>query len=148
MSYFSAEAIISMANGIPKNINLIIPGDYILNKLNKVVRVKTISNVNFTSANTVQLDNSTPLFYTLPTVLFLKHQINSNNSHSCDYDTILNIYTEGSKLKKNMTIFAYDSDVSITSYDNTPVIKTLYTFFTIDSVPTCLVNGVITKITV
>jgi hypothetical protein len=146
MSYFSSEAMISMANGVSKNINLIIPGDYILNKLNQVVKVKTISNVNFTSANAVQLDNSTPLFYTLPTVKFLKHQIHQNNSHSSDYDTILNIHTEDSKLKKNMKIFAYDSDVAITSYNNTPVTKTLYTFSTVDSVPTFFVNDVIVKI--
>ena len=147
MSYFSTEAMISMANGVPKNINLVKSGDYILNRLSKVVRVKTISNVNFTSANTVQFDNSTPLFYTLPTTKFLKHQIHEDNRHSSNYDTILNIYTENSKLKKNMKIFAYDSDVAITSYNDTPVTKILYTFSTIDSVQSCFVNGVIVKMT-
>lgn len=146
MSYFSTEAMVSMANGIPKNINLVIPGDYILNRLSKVVKVKTISNVNFTSANAIQLDNSTALFYTLPTTKFLKHQIHEDNRHTSNYDTIFNIYTEDSKLKKNMKIFAYDSDVDITSYNDTPVTKTLYTFSTIDSAQSCFINGVIAKL--
>lgn len=146
MSYFSSEAMITMASGPTKNINLVIPGDYIVNRLNKVVRVKTIRNVSFTSANSVQLDNSTPLFYTLPTTQFLKHQIHLDNSHTCDYDTILNIYTEDSKLKKDMKIFAYDSDVAITTYGNLAVTKTLYTFSIVDSSPSCFVNGVITKL--
>lgn len=146
MSYFSEEAMITMGSGSTKNINLVIPGDYIVNRLNKVVRVKTIRNVSFTSANSVQLDNSTPLFYTLPTTQFLKHQIHEDNSHTSDYDSILNIHTEDSKLKKNMKMFSYDSDVAITTYGNLAVTKTLYTFLTVDDVPSCFVNGVITKI--
>ena len=45
-----------------------------------------------------------------------------------------------------MKIFAYDSDVAITTYGNLAVTKTLYTFSTVDSAPSCFVNGVITKI--
>ena len=146
MSYFSEEAMITMGSGALKNINLVIPGDYVINRLNKIVRVKTISNSSFTSANSVQLDNSTPLFYTLPTTQFLKHQILLDNSHTSDYDSILNIHTEDSKLKKNIKMFSYDSDVAITTYGNLAVTKTLYTFSTVDDVQSCFVNGVITKI--
>lgn len=146
MSFFSEEAIISMANGVPKNINLVRPGEYILNRLNQSVKVRTVYSHDFTSANSIKLDNNTSLFYTLPTTEFLKHKINIDNSHNSDYDIILNIHNENSKLKKNLKVFAYDSDISILSYDTTLFTKTLFTIYTVDSAPTCIINGVIAKL--
>lgn len=140
----SPETLISMASGEKKHINLITKGEMIMNKLNRPVRVtRIVSHINH-SAVCVQLDNGTSLFYTTPNLIVLAHSIN-NGAHVGEYITISNANKQDSKLKNSIKSFSPESDIGITTYDDSDMklYKTLYCISIADSTQSFYANGII-----
>ena len=145
---FSEECIVPLADGSTKSISAIVPGDLIINKLLKVVKVRAVTSTTG-NAVAVQLNNGTGVFYTDPTARFLCHYINGD-SHTSHWDSISTINTHQGWVKSSMKIFSPETNVSISSYDasNTSLTKTLYTIQNLnDNTNSYFVNGVIVSCT-
>ena len=141
---FSAESMISMADGSTKHINLIAINDTIYNKLLEPVKVDRLHNIQNYTVSSVLLNNGTGVFYCAPSAMFLAHTSHTNGNHISDYLPISEAYSLGSKLKSNGRIFSPESDITISTYEaSTP--KTVYYIHTLDIDQTFIVNGVIVK---
>ena len=141
---FSEEALISMADGSIKHINTLKPGDLIINKLSKPVKVRKLTS-HTANVVTLQLNNGTGVFYVEPNAQFLCHHI-TNAEHTCHFDILADIHVHGGYLKNSMKVFSPESDVSISNYDasNVSLTKTVYCIESIgDSTNSYIVNGVI-----
>lgn len=143
---FSAETLITMANGTIKNINSIKPNEFILNKLRKPVQVKRINKTENTQVVEVQLNNGTGTFFCAPNTIFYCHHTTPQGAHTTQYCTISDAHSEEAKLKNSINLFSPDTDVSITSYDdsNHDLKKDTYTLYAIDESKSFFANGVIT----
>lgn len=144
---FSAEALVTMADGTTKHINTIRAGDLILNKLRTPIKVRSITVEHDAHVVVVQLNNGSGIFYTSPNTKFLCHHIDSNQ-HTSHFDTIHNIHIDGGYLKNNLRFFSPESDISISSYDdsNVSLTKTVYCIEALnDSTSSYIINGVIVQ---
>lgn len=145
---FSAEAMVSMADGSKKHINTLHVGDFILNKLNKPVKIRAVVVEENIHVVVVQLNNGSGLFYTSPNSKFLCHHTNNTNEHTSHFDIIQNIYADSGYLKSNLKIFSPETDISISSYDdsNASLEKTVYCIQSLnDTTSSYIVNGVIVQ---
>jgi hypothetical protein len=140
---FSSETLIKMTNGTSISISAVKVGDYIMNKLNKPVKVTKVRKINEDSV-CVHFDNDTNPFYCNVSVLFMSRIINEDGSNNIQYLNIVDINTHSYKLKSSCKLLSYESDVGITSYNATLVLKDLYSLYTNDDTNTYFVNNVIT----
>lgn len=142
---FSEETLINMSDGTKKQINLINVGDKIMNKNLKPVTVSRVHMNTNQQIVSMLLDNGTSLFHCAPTTLFLSHTVNTNN-HTTSSLPINTIHSNGSLLKKSNKLLANESDVSISTYDDTNhTLKDVYCIHTIDPTQSFFVNDVITS---
>jgi hypothetical protein len=142
---YSAEALISMANGSFKNINNVRVGDKIYNKLSRPVNVTRIHKIDNAPVVEIQLNNGTGVFYSSPSSKIFCHHVHIDGKHHTEYCSIASAYTDGAKLKNSLKILSPNSDVIFTTYDdsNTSLTKTVYCIHTIDSSRSFFVNKVI-----
>ena len=141
---FSSESIIKMGNGTLKNINNVRRGEFIMNKMNKPVRIDNITQSNM-NVVVVQLNNGTGIFYVSPNAKFLSHKVNNDGSHLLEKCSISEINTNGCMLKSSLKLFSANSNVSLTTYDNSDpnLTKMCYNITTLDNTNSFFVNGVI-----
>lgn len=141
---FSPESIITMGNGTMKNINNVKRGEFIMNKMSKPVRIDNITNSDM-NVVVIQLNNGSGVFYASPNAEFLSHKINTNGSHLLEKCSINEINTNRCMLKSSLKLFSTDSDISLTTYDNSDpnLTKMCYTITTLDNTNSFFVNGVI-----
>jgi hypothetical protein len=145
---FSAEAIVSMADGTKKHINNLSNGDLILNKLNRPVKVRSVTIEENIHVVAVQLNNGSGIFYVAPNTKFLCHHIDNTNHHINHFDTIQNINVDHGHVKSNIKMFSPESDISISSYDdsNVSLQKTVYCIQSLnDSTSSYIINGIIVQ---
>jgi len=142
---FSSEAMISLANGSLKSINNLNINDVIYNKLKNPVKISNIDIIETNTVANVLLNNGTGVFYCDPSSLFYCHLTNDTGVHIGNYSQISDIYAQYGKLKSSCKLFSPESDISISTYEISNNLKTLYSIHTIDSDQTFFVNGVIAK---
>lgn len=142
---YSAETLISMADGTFKTINNIRVGDKVYNKLFKPVEVSRVHSSDNTPVVEVQLNNGTGVFYTSPESKIFCHHVHNDGSHHTEYCSISDAHLEGAKLKNSLKILSPESDVIFTTYDdsNVSLTKTTYCIHTLESSRTFLVNKII-----
>lgn len=145
---FSREALVYMANGTHKQIDEIKPGDYIMNKLyasTKVLRIHKLANH---PAVEVQLNNGTGTFFCPSNVIVYSHHTTPDGKHRMEYTSISDVHTNGSKLKSSIKSFSPNSDVDITTYNDTDtnLKKDLYCLHLIDTTGSYIINGIITLV--
>lgn len=130
-----------MADGSKKNISNLNAGDWILNKLNKPIKVKSVNVFQNQECVQIQLNNGTPVFYISADS---KVYAVTQNPITSMYTTIADAFSKQAKLKKDLKTFSSSSDVNIETFDQAhPVVKTLYSFDVQDSTKTFIGNGVI-----
>jgi hypothetical protein len=116
---FSAETLVNMSDGTKKHINLITVGNIVMNKLLKPVKVSRVHTLTNQQIVSILLDNGTSLFHCAPTTKFLSHTLNVDSSHSTGFLPITTIHSNRSLLKKSNKLLSTESDVSISTYDDT-----------------------------
>lgn len=145
---YSAESLITMADGTFQHINTLKIGDIIYNKLFKPVVITRLHIETEVPVVEIQLNNGTGVFYTHPTTKVLCHHVHDDGTQHTEYCAISSANADGAKLKNSMKIFSPESDVTFTTYNdndtNTSLTKTLYCLHTLDSSRTFLVNKIIT----
>jgi len=139
---FSADCLISMANGTHKPITSILKGDIIFNKFKvptKVIKIHTHENQQ---SIRVQLNNGTNSFHTSPnTIVFCYYRI-PNTTLKSEYCAISKVKENNGYIKSDLKIFSPESDVN---FDYYVIAKpsTLYSLDTSDNSQSYLVNKVI-----
>lgn len=142
---YSAETLITMADGTFKNINNVQVGDIIYNKLLRPVEISRIHSQTNTPVVEVQLNNGTGVFYTSPNSKIFCHHVANDGSQHTEYCSISQAHGEGAKLKSSMKILSPESDVTYTTYDdsNVSLTKTTYCLHTLDSTRSFFANKII-----
>lgn len=141
---YSAESLITMADGSVQHINTIRAGDKILNKLYKPVAVSRLHTVLNATVAEVQLNNGTGVFYTTPTSQVFCHHVHNDGTHVTEYSTIADAYHEGASLKSSVKVYSPESDVSFITFNEAiSDTKTVYCLHTLESSRTYLLNGMI-----
>lgn len=141
---FSSESVVKMSNGTFKNINNVNRGEFIMNKMNKPVRVDSITSKELHAVG-IQLSNGSNVFYATPDSKFMSHTLNNDGSHSLEKSTIFQIHTKGCMLKNSLKLFSNETNVTLSTYDDSDptLTKTLYSISTLDNTLSYFVNGVI-----
>ena len=142
---FSAETLITMADGTVKHINLIQQNDFILNKLRKPVQVKRINKIPNAQVVEVQLNNGTGAFFCTPNSIVYCHHTTNDGSHRTQHCSISDAASDDAKLKNSISLFSPESDVSITSFNdsNPDLKKDVYSLYAIDETKSFFANGII-----
>lgn len=143
---FSADCLISMANGTFKPITSIVRGDVILNKFKTPTKVLRIHTHNNTPSIRIQLNNGTNSFHLSPNSIFFCYYRTSTNTLTSEYCTISKIHETNGYLKSDLKIFSPESDTNIDSYVDSYVSSepiTLYSLQTSDNSQSYLANKVI-----
>jgi hypothetical protein len=135
---FSREVNLTMADGSTKSIADIKQNDWILNKLHRPCRVKTIKLNVAQPAYSIQLANGTVAFYASPDTKVFSTSTNGG-SKVASYQLLSTVATNSDKLKTDSKMFSPYTDVAITAYDATIVSKDLYTIDTYESSKTFVV---------
>ena len=140
---FNEAAMVSMSNGQKKNINLIRPGEYILNKFKHPTKVIRIHQVKDQNVIEIQLDNGTNKFSMTPDTRVFSHFSTQDGVHSTSYCSISTAHEKDGFLKKSIRPFSPESDVKITSYTESAITEDVYCLHTSDSSQSFMVNDII-----
>ena len=139
---FSADCLISMANGTHKPITSILRGDMIFNKFKVPTKVLKIHTCENQQSIRVQLNNGTNSFHVSPNAIVFCYYRTPNSTLKSEYCSISKVQENNGCIKSDLKIFSPDSDVNIDSYVDVES-STLYSLDTSDNSQSYLVNKVI-----
>jgi hypothetical protein len=139
---FSADCLISMANGTHKPITSILRGDMIFNKFKVPTKVLKIHTYENQQSIRIQLNNGTTSFHVSPNAIVFCYYRTANSTLKSEYCTISKVQENNGYIKSDLKIFSPDSDVNIDSYVDVES-STLYSLDTSDNSQSYLVNKVI-----